>query len=136
MSPYYRRFYCRWMFLLLVALAAPATAQVRISEFLAQNDGLTRDQDGDSPDWIELHNNSAAPVNLGGWRLTDTETNLTKWTFPTTNLPANSYLLVFASGKSRAVAGAELHTSFQLEARGFRRISCPRESRRLDHSLL
>jgi hypothetical protein len=106
------------MFLLLSALAAPATAQVRISEFLAQNDGLTRDQDGDSPDWIELHNNSATPVNLGGWRLTDTATNLTKWTFPATNLPANSYMLVFASGKNRAVAGAELHTSFQLEDSG------------------
>ena len=118
MLSYHLRPYCRWALLSLLALATPAGAQLRISEFLAQNGGLTRDQDGDSPDWIELHNSSPASVNLGGWHLTDTETNLAKWTFPATTLPANGYLLVFASGKNRAVAGAELHTSFQLEDSG------------------
>ena len=108
------RTFCRWTLLSLLALASPASAQLRISEFLAQNDGLTRDRDGDSPDWIELHNSSSAAMSLAGWRLTDTGTNLAKWTFPAVTIPANGYLLVFASRKNRAVSGAELHTNFQL----------------------
>jgi hypothetical protein len=118
MLSYYVRPYCHWVLLASLAFALSANSQVRISEFLAQNDGLTRDQDGDSPDWIELHNSSPALVNIAGWHLTDTPTNLAKWTFPTVSIPANSYLLVFASGKNRAVSGAELHTGFQLEDSG------------------
>ena len=118
MAFYHIRSYCLWLLLAWFAFAWPANSQIRISEFLAQNDGLTRDQDGDSPDWIELHNNSAAAVSLAGWRLTDAGTNLSKWTFPAVSIPANGYLLVFASGKNRAVSGAELHTNFQLEDSG------------------
>lgn len=103
---------------ILLAFTVQTHAQVRISEFLAQNDGLTRDLDGESPDWIELHNHSPEPVDLAGWRLTDTDTNLAKWTFPPVILPGNGYLLIFASGKNRAAPGAELHTNFQLEDSG------------------
>ena len=91
---------------------------VVISEFMASNTGFLRDEDGDSPDWIEIYNGSTAPVDLAGWFLTDKSDNLTKWRFPSTNLPPSSYLVVFASGKNRAVAGAELHTSFDLKASG------------------
>src|SRR5688572_18105492 len=112
MVSYPIRSYCLWLLLAWSAFALPASSQIRISEFLAQNDGLTRDQDGDSPDWIELHNNSPAAVNLAGWHLTDTPTNLAKWTFPSVSIPANGYLLVFGSCINRAVSGVELHTSF------------------------
>ena len=70
------------------------------------------------PDWIELHNTGGASVPLAGWHLTDTPTNLTKWTFPATNLAPGGYLIVFASGKNRATNGAELHTNFQLNEGG------------------
>jgi hypothetical protein len=105
------------MFALLCTLSAGQGA-VRISEFLTQNDGGLRDIDGQTPDWVELQNDSAAPVNLGGWHLTDSATNLTRWTFPATNLAPGGYLVVFASGKNRAVPDGELHTSFQLESSG------------------
>jgi hypothetical protein len=87
---------------------------VTINEFLAANDGLLRDEDLQSSDWIEIYNSGPNAVNLAGWHLTDEPANLTKWTFPATNLPAGGYLVVFASGKDRAVAGRELHTNFQL----------------------
>ncbi|MBI5384840.1 MAG: lamin tail domain-containing protein [Verrucomicrobia bacterium] len=103
---------------LLLCLAPAALAAVRISEFLTGNDGLLHDSDGDSPDWIELQNDAPTAVNLAGWHLTDEATNLTKWTFPATNLPPGGYVLVFASGKDRAVVGAELHANFQLEQSG------------------
>ncbi|MEY2408774.1 MAG: hypothetical protein QOF48_1444, partial [Verrucomicrobiota bacterium] len=104
--------------LLAGLLPFPCSAALRITEFLAQNDGGLRDADGDSSDWLELFNESPGSINLAGWHLTDSATNLTKWTFPSTNLAAGSYLVVMASGKDRAVAGMELHTSFQLNQAG------------------
>jgi hypothetical protein len=89
-----------------------------ISEFMAANASGIVDQDGDSSDWIEIHNDSAATLSLAGWHLTDSAGDLTKWTFPATNVVAGGYLIVFASGKNRAVAGAELHTSFDLSSSG------------------
>ncbi len=93
-------------------------ATIIISEFLAENDGGLIDQDGDTPDWIELRNTSVLAVSLEGWRLTDNPTNLAKWAFPATNLSAGGYLIVFASGKDRATNGAQLHANFQLQNGG------------------
>src|SRR5690348_2911715 len=95
--------------LLLLVAAIGARAGVLINEFSAENDGGLRDQDADTPDWIELLNTSGGTVNLAGWHLTDSPTNLTKWTFPATNLAAGQFLIVFASGKNRATNGGELH---------------------------
>ncbi len=103
--------------LALSLVARPVPAQVVISELMACGSTL-KDEDGTTPDWIEIWNTNAAPVNLGGWHLTDRPANLTKWTFPATNLASGQFLVVFASGKDRAVAGAQLHTNFKLSAAG------------------
>ncbi len=103
---------------LSLARAWPAHGQVVISEFVAANATGISDDDGDRSDWIELQNTAFAPVNLAGWALTDDAANPGKWRFPAINLAASSYLLVFASGKDRSIAGAELHTSFNLNASG------------------
>ncbi len=103
---------------LLLAAVLPLRGGVVISEFLADNVGGLRDEDGDSSDWIELHNPEATPVSLTGWHLTDDPDDLTRWTFPETTLPPDGYLVVFASGKDRAEAGAELHANFQLSRKG------------------
>ena len=96
--------------------AAPAAAQLRISEFMAANVSVVQDEEAAYGDWIEIHNASNAAVNLSGWHLTDTATNLTRWTFPATNLPAGGYLLVFADGKDRTAP--RLHANFSLDADG------------------
>src|ERR1041384_6351602 len=110
-----QQIFVRWILVALLACAPGVKAAVIISEFLAENDGGLADQNGDTSDWIELFNNSPAAVNLGGWHLTDDPTNLTKWTFPATNILGNGFLIVFASGKDRSTNGAELHTNFQLD---------------------
>jgi hypothetical protein len=92
--------------------------QVVISEFMARNNGGLRDEDGVASDWIEIHNQTALPVNLAGWSLTDSTNALARWTFPATNLDANGYMVVFASGKNRANAGTVLHTDFNLSGTG------------------
>src|SRR6266851_4984521 len=83
---------------LLVALALPAQAAVFISEFMAENTKTLRDEDGNYSDWIEIANNGPTSVNLAGYCLTDTAKDLTKWTFPSSNLSAGATLVVFASG--------------------------------------
>src|SRR5512138_2196057 len=75
-----------------------------ISEFVAQNQSSLRDADGDTSDWIELVNLATTATNLAGWHLTDDATRPAKWTFPDTPLEPGAYLVVFASGKNRAVA--------------------------------
>ena len=74
------------------------------------------DADGDASDWLELWNPTGEPVDLSGWFLSDNPTETDKWAFPDgVTLPAGSYMVVFASAKNRAVAGAELHTSFTID---------------------
>ncbi len=89
-----------------------------ISEFMAANDRTLADEDGDYSDWIEIYNPCLATVSLAGWSLTDDPDELTKWRFPAISLARGEFLVVFASGKNRAVAGAPLHTSFKLDAGG------------------
>ena len=108
-----------WMaWLLLMAVSARCNADVLISEFMALNSNTLTDQDQQYSDWIELYNSGPDTVNLNGWYLTDNATNLTNWRFPSTDIYPGNYLLVFASGKNRAISGAELHTDFKLDGDG------------------
>lgn len=89
-----------------------------ISEFMASNTRTLKDDTGQYSDWIEIHNPGGAPVDLGGWYLTDTTNNLTRWRFPAVSVPAGGFLVVFASGADRRDPAAPLHTDFQLSASG------------------
>jgi hypothetical protein len=108
--------------LALAAILSPgvatAASSVVISEFMAINDTTLADEDGSYSDWIELYNSSTNTVNLGGWYLANSATNLTHWQFPSTNLGPSGFLVVFASNKNRRVAGAPLHTNFKLGGSG------------------
>ncbi len=92
---------------------------LRLNEFLANSTAATlKDEDGDTTDWIELHNSSAAAVNLAGWGLTDDPLIPHKWRLPEAVLPAGGYRIVFASGKNRAPATGNWHANFRLDAGG------------------
>src|ERR1043166_8088204 len=113
----------RQSFIVLVSLfiqqlPSSAASPVVISEFMANNSRTLADEDGDFPDCIEIHNVGAGPVDLEHWSLTDNANNLTKWSFPATNLNVGAFMVVFASGKDRHTPGAPLHTSFKLNADG------------------
>ena len=94
------------------------SGQAIISEIAASGAGDVVDEDGGDSDWIELRNPTTAHVQLGGWRLTDDPAVPAKWTFPATVLGPGETMLVFASGKNRAVSGSELHTNFALDPDG------------------
>ena len=95
-----------------------AADSVIISEVLANNTGGLADEDGGHPDWIELFNSTSASVNLDGWFLTDTASDLAKFRLPATNISPGGFLVVFASGKSRALPGQPIHTNFKLSSDG------------------
>ena len=105
---------------LLPSPAGPASAAspVVLNEFMAANSSTLPDETGAFEDWIEIHNVTSSPVNLLNWSLTDSISVPAKWRFPATNLPPGGYLVLFASGKDRRIAGAPLHTNFKLTASG------------------
>lgn len=115
------------------------TTPLIISEFMAnKGSGLTTtpvpaqpqvqavETEQVSPDWIEIYNGTAQPVNLAGWYLTDNKNNLTKWRFPAIIINPGQYLVVFASEKDQKYYpnnypyfdGTYYHTNFQLDRDG------------------
>lgn len=94
----------------------PDASDLVINEFVAANDSGLADEDGDIVDWIEVYNRSNTAVNLSGWSLTDDTNQPEKWPFPDMVLPANHYLIVYATGKDRS--GTNLHTNFRLNQEG------------------
>lgn len=89
---------------------------VVINEIMASNDDILDDQDGDFSDWIELYNPSDDAINLIDFTMSDNADELNKWVFPSVEIPAQGFLLVFASGKDVTVG--ELHANFKLKQTG------------------
>ncbi len=115
---------------------------VIITEFVARNQSGLVDDEGAHVDWIELYNRAGHAVQLDGWSLTDDPNRPAKWRFPAITLPANGYLVVYASGKDgitwpAAESGGQdlpvLHTNFRLNGdAGFLALYPPTTRRFLD----
>lgn len=114
--------------LVLVAGAPPGWGQgaagtrsdgvVRLNEVMASNGVTMADEDGDYSDWIELVNIGSEPLALGGFGLSDNLGQPFRWVFPEVWIAPGEFLLVWASGKNRAVAGMPLHTNFSISQAG------------------
>ncbi|MCD6543570.1 MAG: CotH kinase family protein [Flavobacteriaceae bacterium] len=78
------------------------TAQdIRINEVVSSN-SVYLDEDGDTPDWIELYNFGDTEISLLDWGLSDDVNSLSKWKFPNVTVQPNEYLWVWASSKDRS----------------------------------
>jgi hypothetical protein len=105
---------CRlFLFLLLPCFAF--SQHVIINEIMASNQTTIRDEDGDAPDYIELYNSGAGPVQLEGYGLSD-DPATRKWRFGSAVLAPGEYLIVFASDKNRKTTN--WHTNFKISASG------------------
>ncbi len=90
-----------------------------LNEVMTSNKTSFTDEDGDYPDWLEIHNTGSSPINLGGYSLSDRAEKPGKWVFPDIILEPGEYLIVFASGKNRRNGkNSYLHTNFKLKAGG------------------
>lgn len=103
--------------LLCLAAAAPAWAEIEISEVMASN-GVY--QNGHAYDWVELHNTGSKTVDLSGCYLSDNPKKPTKWAFPQgAKLKAGGYLLVYCTGEEQEnSAKAPYYASFKISASG------------------
>ena len=101
---------------LLSILTPVLRADPVITEFLAANTKTNVDNDGAYSDWIEIFNPDPVPASLAGWFLTDSLTDKKKWSFPAVTLPADGYLVVWASNENRRDPAKPLHTNFVLNA--------------------
>ncbi len=74
---------------------------LQINEIVSSNSSSFYDENGDTPDWIEIYNSGRSPVNLNGYGLSDDLSEKLKWKFPDISIQANDYLLVLASNEDR-----------------------------------
>ena len=74
---------------------------IRINE-VASSNSIFSDEDGDTPDWIELHNYGSEEISLNNWSLTDIIDDNNPWTFPDISIDADEYILIWASDKDRS----------------------------------
>jgi hypothetical protein len=69
----------------------PNPGSIVINEVLAHSHA-------EASDWIELRNTTTYSIDIGGWYLSDSDSNLMKYRFSTgTTIPANGYLAVYES---------------------------------------
>lgn len=87
--------------LVCLVLLQGALPDVVINELMTSNGSTLSDENGDSPDWIELHNTGTETVDLAGWGLTDNPERPLKWRFREARLDPGAFLLIYASGKDR-----------------------------------
>ena len=100
----------------MLVLAISVKAQLVLNEACSKNNTILFDESGETPDWIEIYNGTFNTIDLDGFYLSDDPAEPLKWQFPSIQLQADSFLLVFAS--NRDTAGTEVHTNFKLSRSG------------------
>ena len=89
-----------------------------ISEVMPSNGSTLKDEDGDTPDWIELYNYGDTPVELRGLILSVGRKKPSRWILPSGTISPGGFRVVFASGKDRGDGDKPLHAAFKLESKG------------------
>ena len=87
---------------LMIIFSSWLTSQsLLINEIVSSNSSIFYDEDGDTPDWIEIYNPSDIVVNLEGYGLSDDLSEKLKWQFPNVLIQPKDFLLILASDKDR-----------------------------------
>ena len=107
---------CAVLCLLSLSCAQAENALV-INELVASNAVFT---DGQSYDWVEIHNPTDKQISLKGWHLSNDPYQLQKWPFPdTAKIAKNGYLIVYCAGDTvEDPKKNTLYASFKLSADG------------------
>lgn len=107
------------MLLMLLAsfgVQAQRVTSMRINEVLVINENNYVDDYGKRNGWIELYNNSAGTVNIGGCFLTNDKNNPTKYAIPKgdvlTKIPPRQHTLFWVDGNADH---GTFHVSFTLD---------------------
>ena len=84
----------------LGVLVDGAALPFQVTEVVASNGGSLVRSDGSTPDWIELWNPNPFELDLSGYGLSDDESEVKKFVFPSKVVPAGGYLVVDAADQS------------------------------------
>ncbi len=92
--------------------AVPAPGSVKINEVLAHSHGQ-------ASDWIELHNTTAVPMNIGGWFISDSWANLRKYEVADgTVIPANGFAVFYEDTHFGSASDPGAREPFALSENG------------------
>jgi hypothetical protein len=91
-----------------------------INEFLAINDNCCMDEYDEYDDWVEIHNNSNKPVNIGGMYISDKVDDSNPYFIPESNtilttITAKGFLVLWCD---RQPEQGLLHLGFKLSGNG------------------
>lgn len=84
-----------------------------INEWMPFNESAEMDEYDEYNDWIELYNNSSQNINLEGYFLSNKANEATKYQFPSINIDAHEYLILWADEDSLQ---GNLHLPFKLDS--------------------
>ncbi|MBA7481158.1 hypothetical protein ES707_16628 [subsurface metagenome] len=92
----------------------PNPSAIVINEVMTHTDSWPND-------WIELYNTTSGPIDISGWFLSDSDTNVMKYEFaPGTVIGAYDYLVLFEDVNFGTLANGDLgrHVPFALSENG------------------
>ncbi|MBN2615644.1 MAG: CotH kinase family protein [Bacteroidales bacterium] len=98
-----------------VPQAGGSGALLYINEFMADNDNIVADEQGDYDDWIEIYNGSDQTYWLGDKYLTDNLTKPDKWQMPDVYIEPGQFLIFWADDEEDQ---GIYHTNFKLSKAG------------------
>jgi len=89
---------------------------VSVNEALSSNVNGIVDEAGEFEDWVELHNESNQPIDVGGFFLSDRYADPSMWEIPAgTVIPPFGYILIWCDNE---IAQGNLHANFKLDSDG------------------
>ena len=91
-----------------IVLSLSPSQNVQLNELVSSNQNTYFDEDGDTPDWIELYNSASNSLSLNNWGLSDDVEDPFKWRIPDVILEPGDFLMIMASNKDRVDIISEL----------------------------
>ncbi len=86
-----------------------------INEVMASNNAAAADEFGEYDDWVEIYNGTGEAINIGGYFLSDSRGNRTKYTFPDHVMQPEDYVIVWCDNQPEQ---GPWHAPFGLSADG------------------
>ncbi len=97
-----------------IAAALPVFPPLWLNEAQANNLTGPVDNFSQRDPWLEIANTATTNVNLSGYYLTDTYTNLTKWPFPGSVTASNGFTLVWCDNTPGQSTPTAIHAGLTL----------------------
>lgn len=98
-----------------VTTLLPPFPTLWLNEVQVENSSGLTDNAGEHDPWIELFNSGTNAVNMAGFFLSDSYSNLAIWAFPSNAVvPPGGFLVVWCDAQSHQTTPAALHAGFRL----------------------